>query len=166
MSTYFNNPFNGIFGGLAGQAMGPMLGDVEFTPYGGAGGRQGGGGGMAWQKTTQPGWVGDANDAWGEMAALNAGLAAQRYQPQAKLDIARDTNRSNERIVNSQLQQREGTLAAVLPALIRALGGIGGGGMTGMRTDYGAGFGSNAQPTNTQQYRHPIVSYLDRMVGR
>lgn len=84
-----------------------------------------------------------------------------RYGPEFQHQSVLDTNRTQERMQDRQLQSREGTFNNILPHIIAALSG-GMGGMGGFRTDYGAGaqMGSQAQPTNTQQFKHPLLALL------
>lgn len=91
---------------------------------------------------------------------LSSGNMRAQYAPAYNYQATVDTNRSNERMQQNALSQQSGILQGILPHIISALGGLGGG-VGGMRTDYGAGFGSPARPTETQQYRkNPLLAAL------
>lgn len=91
---------------------------------------------------------------------LSSGNMRAQYAPRYDYMGTVDTNRTNERMQQAQLGQQQNILAGILPHIISALGGLGGG-VGGIRTDYGAGFGSPAQPTNTQQFRrNPLLAAL------
>lgn len=107
------------------------------------------------------GLLGNTNNPFDIANAMSSGNMRAMYGPAYEYQSVLDTNRTQERMQQAQLGQQQGVLQGILPHIISALGGMGGGGMGGMRTDYGAGFGSQAQPTDTQQYRkNPLLAAL------
>jgi hypothetical protein len=102
-----------------------------------------------------------ASNPYDIVNAMSSGNMRAMYGPAYDYQGTVDTNRTQERMQQAQLGQQQSILSGILPAIISALGGLGGAGGGGMRTDYGAGFGSPAQPTNTQQFRrNPLLSAL------
>ena len=102
-----------------------------------------------------------SNNPYDIVNAMSSGNMRAMYGPAYEYQGTVDTNRTQERMQQAQLGQQGSILSGILPHIISALGGMGGGGMGGMRTDYGAGFGSQAQPTDTQQYRkNPLLAAL------
>lgn len=102
-----------------------------------------------------------SNNPYDIVNAMSSGNMRAMYGPAYEYQGTVDTNRTQERMQQAQLGQQGSILQGLLPHIISALGGMGGGGVGGMRTDYGAGFGSQAQPTNTQQFRkNPLLAAL------
>lgn len=93
--------------------------------------------------------------------ALTSGNMRARYEPEFQYRAAVDTNRTQERMQNRALQSKEGTFNNILPHIIAALGGQGAG-VGGFQTNYGAGaqLGSQAQRTDTQRFKHPLLAML------
>lgn len=101
-----------------------------------------------------------SNNPFDIVNAMSSGNMRAMYGPAYEYQGTVDTNRTQERMQQNQLGQQSSILSGLLPHIISALGGMGAG-VGGMRTDYGAGFGSQAQPTNTQQYRkNPLLAAL------
>lgn len=104
--------------------------------------------------------VGNAFDRANLMSSANM---QAKYAPYYNYQGVHDTNQTNERMQQQRLGSQQNILGSLLPSIVAALGGIGGGqGIGGFQTNYGAGarLGSQAQPTNTQQFRNPLLAML------
>lgn len=106
--------------------------------------------------------VGNAFDRANLMSSANM---QAKYAPYYQYQGVQDTNRTNQEMQSQRLGSQENILSGILPHIISALGSLGGGGIGGFQTNYGAGaqLGSNAQATDSRKLRRNPL--LDKLAG-